>query len=110
MKSTGTYSLMAPTGPWLWLGALNDRAFLGGHRVGVRLTIDPDTGVTTNVGVVPLGSLVLGWMPNHRRCTGLLEETRIHRCLWKHAPHIRVQTAPEHRDTPRTAGDSSPVQ
>lgn len=110
MKSAGTYSLMTPHGPWLWLGALNDRRDLGGHRVGVRLTIDPDTGIALNLGAVPLGSLLLGWMPDHRRCTPLLDGTRIHRCLWKHAPHVRVETAPNHRDLPHTAGSRHPAR
>jgi hypothetical protein len=100
MKSTGVFSIMTPRGPWLWVGALNDRDHLSGHRAAAALTISPDQGVHINLAAVPLGSVVLGWWPGHRTCHSGPGPYR-HRpwCLWRYAPDLRVETAPP-RATP----------
>lgn len=97
MKSAGTFSIMAPRGPWLWVGAVNDRVHLDGHRVAAALTIDPYTGISINLAAVPLGSLILGWMPRHHGCTTDGDHIdHAPRCPWQYLPDrgIRINTAP----------------
>jgi hypothetical protein len=58
--------LARKTGPWIYWGPIRNYAALG-MWAAVKLVCDPLNGVFLNIAVVKLGTLVLGWMPNHRK-------------------------------------------
>lgn len=53
------------SGPWLYWRPLRSRRELNGYIGGIRLALDQQTGIALNVALVGLGSLLVGWYPNH---------------------------------------------
>lgn len=82
-------------GLWAFLSDIPDRSYMGGRRAAVRLTLDQTSGLLINVAIAGLGSLVIGWMPDHSRCDWLADHSEVHQCRPAWLPDVHLGPDPK---------------
>lgn len=79
----GVLTLVSDTGPWFRIQGRHVREGAS-RRLGVRVALDPHSGVTVDVHVGRAVWVRAGWYPSHPACTvqleGPLAAPAEHRC------------------------------